>query len=107
MPLSHNLLYKLLLSVAILIMMWGINSVSRLCFLSIVVCHRCRHMNLHFFCEKYEPAFDWENERSLIFGQRVPERLPAMNNRLVNMQTTALYLPLFLAIFRATTNVYY
>ncbi|TVU01800.1 hypothetical protein EJB05_52737, partial [Eragrostis curvula] len=28
----------------------------------------------------YEPAFDWENERSLIFGQRVPERLPAINN---------------------------
>jgi hypothetical protein len=21
----------------------------------------------------YEPAFDWENERSLIFGQRIPE----------------------------------
>lgn len=21
----------------------------------------------------YEPAFDWENERSMIFGQRVPE----------------------------------
>jgi hypothetical protein len=29
----------------------------------------------------YEPAFDWENERSLIFGQRVPESLPAINNR--------------------------
>ncbi|KAM0925575.1 hypothetical protein ACQ4PT_004107 [Festuca glaucescens] len=24
----------------------------------------------------YEPAFDWDNERSLIFGQRVPESLP-------------------------------
>lgn len=24
----------------------------------------------------YEPAFDWENERSLIFGQRTPETLP-------------------------------
>ena len=21
----------------------------------------------------YEPAFDWENERSMIFGQRIPE----------------------------------
>ena len=21
----------------------------------------------------YEPAFDWENERTLIFGQRIPE----------------------------------
>jgi len=29
----------------------------------------------------YEPAFDWENERSLIFGQRVPEILPAIHNR--------------------------
>ncbi|KAG8063521.1 hypothetical protein GUJ93_ZPchr0003g18496 [Zizania palustris] len=28
----------------------------------------------------YEPAFDWENERSLIFGQRVPESIPAINN---------------------------
>nr|CAB3500949.1 unnamed protein product [Digitaria exilis] len=28
----------------------------------------------------YEPAFDWENERSLIFGQRVSESLPAINN---------------------------
>jgi hypothetical protein len=25
----------------------------------------------------YEPAFDWDNERSLIFGQRVPESPPA------------------------------
>ncbi|AQL06951.1 Guanine nucleotide exchange factor SPIKE 1 [Zea mays] len=28
----------------------------------------------------YEPAFDWENERSLIFGQRVPESIPAISN---------------------------
>lgn len=21
----------------------------------------------------YEPAFDWENERAIIFGQRIPE----------------------------------
>ncbi|XP_015631338.1 guanine nucleotide exchange factor SPIKE 1 [Oryza sativa Japonica Group] len=28
----------------------------------------------------YEPAFDWENERSLIFGQRVPESVPAINS---------------------------
>jgi hypothetical protein len=21
----------------------------------------------------YEPAFDWDNERSMIFGQRIPE----------------------------------
>ncbi|PWZ32876.1 Calmodulin-binding transcription activator 1 [Zea mays] len=28
----------------------------------------------------YEPAFDWENEMSLIFGQRVPESIPAISN---------------------------
>ncbi|ONL97599.1 Guanine nucleotide exchange factor SPIKE 1 [Zea mays] len=28
----------------------------------------------------YEAAFDWENERSLIFGQRVPESIPAISN---------------------------
>ncbi|KAL5647921.1 hypothetical protein ACJX0J_042276, partial [Zea mays] len=28
----------------------------------------------------YEPAFDWENERSLIFGQRVPKSIPAISN---------------------------
>ncbi|KAM0931583.1 hypothetical protein ACQ4PT_000257 [Festuca glaucescens] len=28
----------------------------------------------------YEPAFDWDNERSLIFGQRVPESLPATHS---------------------------
>ncbi|XP_039786290.1 guanine nucleotide exchange factor SPIKE 1-like isoform X5 [Panicum virgatum] len=32
----------------------------------------------------YEPAFDWENERSLIFGQRVPESLPAISNRFLH-----------------------
>ncbi|KAJ4772328.1 Guanine nucleotide exchange factor SPIKE 1 [Rhynchospora pubera] len=30
----------------------------------------------------YEPAFDWENERSLIFGQRVPESIPQHNSGL-------------------------
>uniref|UniRef100_N1QRS9 Dedicator of cytokinesis protein 8 n=1 Tax=Aegilops tauschii TaxID=37682 RepID=N1QRS9_AEGTA len=28
----------------------------------------------------YEPAFDWDNERSLIFGQRLPESLPATHS---------------------------
>ncbi|KAL5647943.1 hypothetical protein ACJX0J_042298, partial [Zea mays] len=28
----------------------------------------------------YDPAFDWENERSLIFGQRVPESISAISN---------------------------
>ncbi|KAM0848125.1 hypothetical protein ACQ4PT_054594 [Festuca glaucescens] len=28
----------------------------------------------------YEPAFDWDNERSLIFGQRVPESLPVTHS---------------------------
>ncbi|URE46978.1 Dedicator of cytokinesis [Musa troglodytarum] len=30
----------------------------------------------------YEPAFDWENERSLIFGQRTPETLPTHSSGL-------------------------
>lgn len=34
-------------------------------------------INLQHFGESplptYEPVFDWENERSLIFGQRIPE----------------------------------
>lgn len=29
----------------------------------------------------YEPAFDWENERSMIFGQRVPESHPTQYGR--------------------------
>lgn len=27
----------------------------------------------------YEPTFDWENERSLFFGQRIPEALPSQH----------------------------
>ncbi|KAL5673919.1 hypothetical protein ACJX0J_018225, partial [Zea mays] len=38
-----------------------------------------RHCNLSPL-PVYEPAFDWENERSLIFGQRVPESIPAISN---------------------------
>ncbi|KAJ6821518.1 guanine nucleotide exchange factor SPIKE 1 isoform X2 [Iris pallida] len=37
-------------------------------------------LNVHFGespLPAYEPTFDWENERSLIFGQRTPEALPA------------------------------
>ncbi|KAG6516456.1 hypothetical protein ZIOFF_026921 [Zingiber officinale] len=30
----------------------------------------------------YEPTFDWENERSLIVGQRTPETLPTHTSRL-------------------------
>lgn len=29
----------------------------------------------------YEPAFDWENERSMIFGQRTPESPAASYSR--------------------------
>ncbi|ONM25573.1 hypothetical protein ZEAMMB73_Zm00001d007025 [Zea mays] len=39
----------------------------------------CTHCNLSPL-PAYEPAFDWENERSLIFGQRVPESIPAISN---------------------------
>lgn len=37
-------------------------------------------LNVHFGespLPAYEPTFDWENERSLIFGQRTPEAFPA------------------------------
>ncbi|OAY76191.1 guanine nucleotide exchange factor SPIKE 1 [Ananas comosus] len=37
-------------------------------------------LNMHYGespLPAYEPAFDWESERSLIFGQRTPETLPA------------------------------
>ncbi|ONM35965.1 Guanine nucleotide exchange factor SPIKE 1, partial [Zea mays] len=44
-------------------------------FLNVVVKH-CSLSPL----PAYEPAFDWENERSLIFGQRVPESIPAISN---------------------------
>lgn len=33
----------------------------------------------------YEPTFDWENERSLFFGQRIPGALPAQHNRFTRM----------------------
>ena len=29
----------------------------------------------------YEPVFDWENERSMIFGQRIPETHMAQYGR--------------------------
>lgn len=32
----------------------------------------------------YEPAFDWENERSLILGQRIPETPISQYGRLTN-----------------------
>ncbi|KAL4203111.1 hypothetical protein AMTRI_Chr01g102360 [Amborella trichopoda] len=40
-----------------------------------------RNLQKHFGASPlpaYEPVFDWENERSMIFGQRTPEALPSL-----------------------------
>ena len=56
----------------------------------------------------YEPAFDWENERSLIFGQRVPESLPATYSRFgFKRHTQALHISLLLFALVAPSNVCY
>lgn len=57
-----------------------------LCLFAILVCRNCIDTDLVLFIyllnmqhigqsplPAYEPAFDWENERALIFGQRIPE----------------------------------
>ncbi|PWZ10383.1 Vesicle-fusing ATPase [Zea mays] len=52
----------------------------------------CTHCNLSPM-PAYEPAFDWENERSLIFGQRVPESIPAISNSGLKITVKVLSLP--------------
>lgn len=43
----------------------------------------------------YEPAFDWENERTLIFGQRIPET-PVLQYVICEMFLSRVYFHLFL-----------
>lgn len=40
----------------------------------------------------YEPVFDWENERSMIFGQRIPEAHMSQYTRFYNYFSTFIYL---------------
>ncbi|KAK9081739.1 hypothetical protein Syun_031185 [Stephania yunnanensis] len=40
----------------------------------------------------YEPAFDWDNERSMIFGQRIPETHPTLNGSALKISVKVLSL---------------
>lgn len=55
----------------------------------------------------YEPAFDWDNERSLIFGQRLPESLPATHSRFALSCTLKHYISLLLFALLTLGNLCY
>ncbi|XP_010921287.2 guanine nucleotide exchange factor SPIKE 1 isoform X2 [Elaeis guineensis] len=54
-----------------------------------------KSLNMHFGespLPAYEPVFDWENERLLIFGQRTPETLPTQHKSGLNITVKVLSL---------------